>query len=183
MGFGAKGKSMRKLILSGVSIVAIATGIGGASAADVARPIYNAPTAVNYWQGLYVGGTIGLGSMHVFSASTDINLTGYGPVGGLHLGFNHQGASNFVWGVEGDLSAAGLTIRNSDNNYSVDLLGSVRARFGLAFDRVLAYGTVGGALALGKGVSSDGTTPIGYLQDFRLVWGGGAEFAIDDRVS
>ncbi|BAF89961.1 MULTISPECIES: outer membrane protein [Azorhizobium] len=123
------------------------------------------------WTGFYVGGNIGYGWG---SAGAD---SPKGFLGGLQAGYNLQMAgSPIVLGLETDFDWAGM----NDGNYSQDYIGTVRARAGFAFDRVLIYGTAG--FAYGKGSYqvfglSNSQTSYGW------ALGAGAEYAIDRNWS
>lgn len=70
-----------------------------------------------------------------------------GGVFGAHVGYNWQWGS-FVLGAEGDFEWSGLEGDDGDAGGTTDVLeanyqGSVRARLGYAFDRLLIYGTAG----------------------------------------
>jgi len=190
----------RNVILSGTSAIAIALAAGGAAeAADMPRKAPPPPPpAVTYftWAGPYVGGHLGYGSARTSvldpnfptSCCTDLAAHATGAVGGLQLGYNWQ-AQNIVWGVEGDVSAAGLhsalgSIGGDNHVVDVDLLASVRARLGLAFDRILVYATGGGGYVHGKATSeATGSPPQFTLHKFGGVVGGGVEFAYNDHLT
>jgi outer membrane immunogenic protein len=133
-----------------------------------------------------------------------------GVIGGAHLGYNKQinqwlFGFNWVIGIEGSVdgtsinttrvgpfgftSALGfsnLPIFASANTFSA-VQGSIRARIGLAFDRVLVYATGGAAFA---GVVTDyqSSLPV-FLQESdsrtRSGWtvGGGIEYAVTNNWS
>jgi outer membrane immunogenic protein len=88
-----------------------------------------------------------------------------GVIGGGHAGFNIQSGA-FVFGLEGDAEGSGvegsddhfgnvgfggISITSLDGvlSFEQDWRASVRARLGLAFDRVLVYGT--GGIAFSEG--------------------------------
>jgi len=188
----------RSIILSGTSAIAIALAASGtAEAADLLRKAPPPAPAVTYftWAGLYLGGHLGYGSARTSvldpdfpsSCCTDLATHAVGAVGGLQLGYNWQ-AQNIVWGVEADVSAAGLTsslvsIGGDHHTLDVDLLASVRGRLGLAFDRILVYATGGGGYVHGKGTSEDAASPGRVsMSQFNGVVGGGVEFAVNDHL-
>lgn len=90
-------------------------------------------------------------------------VAGEGAIGGLHAGYDWT-IGDTVAGVEGSLSAADIEI-GPDNRLTsvIDL----RARLGYSFDRVLVYGTAGGAY---------GTTSAGFDGKGSAV-GAGLDFA------
>ncbi len=154
-------------------------------------PVYN-------WSGIYVGinggyafGNSNWNSTSGFSPGTGNFKIKGGLVGGT-LGVNFQSGS-FVYGIEGDgdwtnikgntsggaCAGAGLFCQTSN-----DWLATFRGRLGYAFDRVLVYGTAGGAVGDVKGTF---TSPILSLStdstQFGWTAGGGVEFAITDNVT
>jgi outer membrane immunogenic protein len=175
---------MKRLVLASV---AIATLMGAANAADIARRTTMPTKAVPYvqmynWTGAYVGinGGIGWGRSN-FSApltSGDFNTRG-GMVGGT-VGYNWQ-AGQAVFGLEGDLdwaningsSACGVGLNCQTRN---NWLGTARGRIGYAFDRFLPFVT--GGLAVGgvknsvTGFGDTTSTKAGY------ALGGGLEAAL-----
>ena len=119
-------------------------------------PVYN-------WGGIYVGinGGWGCGQSSwtcgqrpaVFPALTWNTSDNGGVVGGT-VGANFQ-TGEFVFGVEGDWDYSAINTGTSATICSVtgtcqlgnNWLATVRARAGWAVDRVLFYGTAGGAFA------------------------------------
>ena len=84
------------------------------------------------------------------TGSSDLN----GFVGGGQIGYNWQGASPLVVGLEADFQ--GTTQRHTDTGFGVSLkqelpwFGTVRGRIGYAFDRAMIYATGG----LGSGLTT-----------------------------
>ena len=153
-----------------ISVGAIAMG-GSAFAAEPAPP--PPPVPVFTWSGVYLGGQIGYawGNDNVSWSGTDnfLNLAsgsfGEGPkgvIGGARVGYNLQPNSWWSWLVFGrEASVDGTSLSKSvgvpladsagvtgsltaSSNAAVQ--GSVRGRLGIAFDRVLLYGTGGVAI-------------------------------------
>lgn len=123
------------------------------------------------WTGFYIGANAGYGWGTAGPYSPD------GFLGGLQAGYNWQFAgSPFVAGIETDFDWAGL----SDSAFSVKYLGTVRARLGFAFERFLAYGTIGFAYGGGEyeiaGLSNSQSSGGWTI-------GAGAEFALDRNWS
>jgi outer membrane immunogenic protein len=163
---------MKKILLSGVAlaVLAIAT---PASAADMATrgPVYKAPAAAPLfnWTGFYVGAHAGYGWGDASGLSTD------GWFGGGQIGVNYQFAPNWVWGVEADVSGAGIDGGNTATaRFKTDVFGTARLRLGYTVDRVMFYGTGGLAWADSKATLagvSDSQTNFGW------ALGGGIEYA------
>lgn len=134
------------------------------------------------------GGVDGAEGLHTVSGGRRNSL-----IGGVHVGYNHQFENNFVLGGVADVNFLNwdrrLGVSDGDNSIvarqSVDYLGTLRAKAGLAADRVLFYGT--GGLAFGgvkdelliNGVTenSDRDTRFGY------VLGTGVDFLATDNLS
>jgi outer membrane immunogenic protein len=136
----------------------------------VAADYGTAPASYN-WTGAYVGGQAGYGSGHTDAApasfyndSDGTSLAGTGPalsfggdgfIGGAEAGYNWQ-TNNLVFGIVGDISAAGVRSSYSEQSFSVEStlnwLSTARLNLGLPVGNMLFYGTAG--LAIG-GVTSD----------------------------
>lgn len=134
---------------------------------------------------------------------TNRTFSGDGTVGGVQGGYNWQYGS-FVLGGEVDLQtsdiSSSISIPNApggaannpdgftDLSFGVDYFATARARAGIAFDRLLVYGT--GGAAYGK-VEFDRNYRVGAAEirdsasSNRTGWvyGAGAEFALTDRIS
>ncbi|WOJ89912.1 porin family protein [Methylocapsa polymorpha] len=205
---------IRKLLLASVGAVALA---GSALAADLPSrappPVYVPPVPIFTWTGVYIGGQIGyawgnfnnswgdgFGSFGGFSDQAN------GVIGGAHVGYNLQ-LGQWVVGLEGDVDGSSLS-RNNNNrtffdpalgafvsgniNTNLDIQGSIRGRVGVAWDRVLLYGTGGVAFggfhttfnpfftvggAFGSGSANVDTTRVGWTV------GGGLEYAVTNNWS
>ena len=216
------------------SAVALSVGgLGAASAADMAVKARPAPVAVYNWTGCYVGGYVG-GAVQsrsvrsvdpsstggVFPAGTYYNtpvadavnggLYNYdvdsNVIGGGTIGCNWQGASNWVFGIEGEGGYMRLTGSVIDP-YSVPTLGSdtkdstrigdwyasVTGRIGYAWDRVLVYGKAGVGFAnisssiidtCNTGACGGGLLTANYSSN-QAFWvaGGGLEYAFSPSWS
>jgi outer membrane immunogenic protein len=144
----------------------------------VTRPVYN-------WGGIYLGlnGGYAFGKSEWNNVATSSgHFTIDGPAIGGTLGVNLQ-ADAFVFGVETDLDYSPVKGNASaafcaSCQTSSTWLGTTRARVGYAADRVLFYGTAGGAYgnieATAFGVSNTDTK-------FGWVAGGGVEAAFTDN--
>jgi outer membrane immunogenic protein len=140
-----------------------------ASAADLYR---NPPPASTYvppaayvdtysWAGFYAGinggygwtgdnGSIGYGG-GIFDGDSSGRAQPQGGFGGGQIGYNFQSGS-IVYGVETDFQGSGISDRVTGttalgngftSRESIDWFGTVRARLGYSFGRVLVYGTGG----------------------------------------
>ena len=137
----------------------------------VTAPVYN-------WGGVYFGvnGGYGFGSSEWITGGAktgDFQVSGF--LGGATLGANIQ-ADAFVFGVDGDLDASWLdgTVSSTCTPGNCETkntwLGTARARVGYAVDRVLFYGTAGGAFGNIQG-NTLGTT---FQQTTKAGWTAGA---------
>ena len=155
-----------------------------AEAADRARPrpqewpAYSAPRAYN-WNGLYVGAHAG-GAFDRFNGVSKKSRNEV--LFGGQVGYNvHMGT--LLFGVESDLSMNGFgkgSKRGGGTSADMRYVGTLKARAGVTFDRLLVYGT--GGLAYGSIKASDGLLSktrgkTGY------VVGAGAEYGITDNLS
>ncbi len=174
---------------------------GSARAADLSRlgpPPLEAPATylptmvpVYNWGGIYFGinGGYDLGSSQWSGPTMPPHFSVNGGLIGGTVGLNVQ-TEEFVFGVEADLDWQDLTGTNGNGNCLTngsdcqtksDWLSTVRGRVGFASDRVLFYGTTGGAfgniqagLTSGSSVS---TTGMGWTA------GGGTEVAFTDNLT
>jgi outer membrane immunogenic protein len=166
---------MKRLSLTGVGAVALATtAVGAASAADLARrmplkaPPYVQP--VYDWTGFYLGlnGGWGFGTSHWSGIPTSFNTSG-GLIGGT-AGYNMQ-YGQWVLGLEGDIDWADISGHSSacaigDCRTGLNWLATVRGRVGWANDRFMPYITGGAAFggleATRPGFVGQSTTKAGW---------------------
>jgi len=150
------------------------------------QPVPIDPPAVYDWSGAYVGAFFGLEDTAADLTDLDgvsggnfliQDIDADGVVLGAMAGHNWQ-RGNFVFGIEVDYTANGgsgssdLDIVNLDETieWKTNWSASLRARFGVAKDRTLFYGTAGVA-------TSDVT--FGYLN----MDGSGTVVEGDDRIT
>jgi outer membrane immunogenic protein len=172
---------MKRVILAGVSAIAVVTMMSAANAADLPRRHAAMPVkapeymAAYNWTGAYVGinGGGAWGRSNWSSVGTDFKTSG-GLVGGT-IGYNWQ-TGPAVFGLEGDLDWSGVKGSGTCGAFSCetknDWLGTARGRIGYAFGRVMPYVT--GGLAVGN-VKASG--PLGSNDETRAGYalGGGIE--------
>ena len=186
-----------KKILSGILAGAVlsAPALCAAHAADLpsqsAEPFYSGPPLFT-WSGFYAGAIAGVNFGQFTDNGRNYFGNAFGGLYGLEAGYNYQ-SGPLVAGVEADLdfgsvNGSGNPYRNVWGSGNITGNGSLRGRFGYAFNRALIYGTVGYTGASLKGSITDlaGAPNIyasqsAYLNGF--VIGGGLEFALTDRVS
>ncbi|SDA16930.1 outer membrane immunogenic protein [Methylobacterium sp. UNC378MF] len=177
-----------------------------AEAADLPRrapPPPLPPLPVFTWTGFYAGVNAGYAFPTASGGFTDPTygaVTGGGRSGGFagggQIGYNYQvtPGAGVVVGLETDIQGtafakADATYLGTAPYYSVrpalDYFGTVRARLGYAFDRVLVYGT--GGLAYGGGSRSAyaGSYPYTLPSTDRTGYaaGGGVEYALTEKLS
>ena len=182
--------------IKATSLLAAAIGFGVAQAAlaadmPVKAPIVKAAPFYD-WTGFFAGvqGGAAWGSVpnsFVIGGATtgQPNFSTRGGLFGVHAGYNWQ-SSSMVYGLVGDVEWS--NIKGDDGGLSgvtdelkSDWRGSFRGRVGVAWDRVLLYGTGGLAwanlkysllaVAPATGSTSASTTTFGW------TLGGGAEYA------
>lgn len=138
---------MKRFVVGAAALVA-AGWTASAEAADLnygqrAPYTVNQPLNAYSWAGPYLGGNIGYEW-----GSVDNNPTKpSGFVGGVQAGYNFQNGP-WVFGVEGDIQAAGADDTFAPWKFSNPWFGTLRGRAGYAFSNVLFYGT--GGLAFGE---------------------------------
>jgi outer membrane immunogenic protein len=197
---------IRAVLLAGVaSLMVGSVAIAADLPSSKGPPVYAPPPPPMFsWTGIYIGGQVGYEWGHTSPAvdtAGGIPLTGFndqGVVGGGHVGYNYElpgfgfGSGGFVIGVEGDVNGASYSGTEDVLGAGVlflhsrtDLDASVRGRIGLAFDRVLIYGTGGAAFAsIHNSIDVPGVFDEGH-ETGRVGWtaGGGIEYAIDNNWS
>ena len=206
-----KVNSMRKLFLGAV-LAAVSSSL--AMAADLPAKSAPAPVPASQplWKnGFYVGLNAGVGhgtnkqdiSQGRWEGDEYPAVQGNGTnilLGG-QAGYNYFFGDKFI-GVEGDLAfanykniTAGAPYYSPSNpeqsqaavGQKVDMLGTLRLRGGMLFDRTLVYATGGLAVTNGNVILKDGSDhPTGNtdnLTAYGWVVGVGAEYAIDRNWS
>ena len=138
---------MKGFVVGAAALVA-AGWTASAEAADLnygqrAPYTVNQPLNAYSWAGPYLGGNIGYewGSVDNNPAKPS------GFIGGVQAGYNFQNGP-WVFGVEGDIQAAGADDTFAPWKFSNPWFGTLRGRAGYAFSNVLFYGTAG--LAFGE---------------------------------
>jgi outer membrane immunogenic protein len=176
--FGTLHMSRLLAAASALTVLAVASTASAADLAARSAPVYTkAPEYVQAfnWTGFYVGGHIG-GAWTDNVSYTGVDPTntlelsggsfvpastsghGSGVMGGLQLGYNWQVAPNFLLGVEGDFSGAGINFSTrqsplisesvaGDSFFSttekVRSVASIRGRAGFTSGDWLFFGTAG----------------------------------------
>ncbi|TMJ80091.1 MAG: porin family protein, partial [Alphaproteobacteria bacterium] len=157
-----------------------------------------APTRVSAfdWTGFYVGGHVGYARGNARVKIVDDDLDSFRSsigslTGGLQGGYNYVLPSRFVLGVEADMSFMNYlsaddaawfrTTPDTDLVEKIDYMGTLRGRFGYAFDHSMVYATGGFAWSLGRFLQTPGAVDdIDKLLHLHTGWavGGGGEVAI-----
>ena len=183
---------MKKIAIAASALV---MGSMSASAADLAaRPYTKAPVmAVYNWGGFYVGGHVG-GAWTEQEFVNTANTTAFGDLGpgqgfrqrgtgvfgGGHMGYNWQ-ASNFVFGLEGSVSALdnGGDVINTvfgaaDDRFSwrSEWMATVVGRAGIAFNNHLLY-VKGGYAGVNNRLSVVDTVPAATGSGSSTQWHNG----------
>jgi high affinity Mn2+ porin len=148
------------------------------------------------WTGFYVGGHVGYSRRNAQVTVADDDPTNFGHsfgslTGGLQGGYNYVLPSRFLLGIEADasfmnaLSADDVawfrTTPDTDIAEKIDYMGTLRGRFGYAFDHWMVYATGGFAWSLGRFLQTPGAVDdIDKTLHLHTGWaaGAGAEFAI-----
>jgi outer membrane immunogenic protein len=162
---------MKRLVV-GLAAVVAAGWTASAEAADLnGRPYtVNQPLNAYSWAGPYLGGNLGYEWGSVSNNPTKPS----GFVGGIQAGYNFQNGP-WVFGVEGDIQAAGADDTFAPWKFSNPWFGTVRGRAGYAFNNILFYGTAG--LAFGE-LRAETFGWTGSHSTIGWTAGVGAEFGI-----
>ena len=138
---------MKRLVVGAAALAAV----GWTASAEAADLNYGqrAPYTVNQplngysWAGPYLGANLG----YEWGSVSNNPAKPSGFVGGVQAGYNFQNGP-WVFGVEGDIQAAGADDTFAPWKFSNPWFGTLRGRAGYAFSNVLFYGTAG--LAFGE---------------------------------
>jgi outer membrane immunogenic protein len=184
-------------------VVAVALGLAGllpgsvgqAFAADLPEPVAPPPRApavyapvapVYNWGGIYFGVNAGYGfgkSEWTTPTATTGSFSTSGYAFGAGVGANVQ-ADAFVFGVEADFDAMGMdgsiTCVPTKCETRDSWLSTARARAGYAADRVLFYGTAGGAFG---NIQANTAMSSSFQSTTKAGWtaGAGVEAAFADN--
>jgi len=206
---------MKNILLGTIALGLASASAFAADLPSRTAPAALAPVPVFTWTGFYVGasvGAVGLSTSqkgYYDSGSSfdydgyDAQGTGAGVLAGATLGYNHQ-IGNIVLGVEADLaggfggvSASQTGIGAYPTSYgegyissiesSIRMLGTVRGRLGVTFDRTLVYATGGFAFAkFNQSFSNDQDPQFNKFSNVgRNGWvvGAGIEHALTSNLS
>ena len=148
------------------------------------------------WSGFYAGlsgGVVNDQSVVDFDYSgtltlpASVKVPGIGELGSTTVGFDWQNGQ-FVYGLAGDMALVKLQGHATGTNYTIDdklnTLLSLRARFGVAFDRMLVYataGVAGGTTSFNADVGKGSASGSGFATG--TIVGVGTEYAVNDNVA
>ncbi len=158
---------MKKSIVWGLAALAVL------SSAAARADDYYPPEQSATFGGLEFGGQIGA----AIGGTGNVSTTGFGAGG--YVGYHLQNGP-IVGGLEADTLVASVNGDGGGGRLSQNWLSSVRVRGGYAFGNILAYGTIGPALATSTFVLN------GYSFDKELhgyALGAGAEVAVTRQIS
>ncbi|MBU3729982.1 MAG: porin family protein [Beijerinckiaceae bacterium] len=172
-------KRMR-IIMSRCRIVfaAAATLLSGAAVAQD-LPSYGrsqgyAASPTPQFQGLYAGGSLGLG----FGEAGPNNSQGF--LAGAQVGFNFT-ADRLVLGVEADVMLTGINAKSYTYTFTQKWLGSGRLRLGYVMNSLMIYGTGGIAGSTMSFSNFGGLSESNSLAGW--VAGAGAEMFVTQNIS
>jgi outer membrane immunogenic protein len=149
------------------------------------------------WSGLYIGG-VGTYSSADGQHCDDLlcqpgfpDVSPKGQMGGITAGYNFQSA-NWVYGIEADWSWGDVSDTSPNTaifgcagacTTDIESIGTVRARAGVAFDRLLVYATAG--VAITRYDASIGSPALSRDSETETTFTGGAgiEYAFGSNWS
>lgn len=164
--------------------IALAAGIFAGHAAEA--------QSIHDWTGFHAGAMVGYGELEPNSSAANlIQPNSDDAVYGIFAGYDYQFSNRFLIGVEADWAFSDMSstvpcFNPAFNcNAGMDSMATVRARAGMAFDRVLVYGTAGYAHMEYSGFTQNiGAGTI--FPDSRgldgWTYGLGLEYAVTDRI-
>jgi outer membrane immunogenic protein len=189
---------MKRTLLTAVSLGTLSL-LSPAFAADL--PYAKAPQAIQSvydWTGVYIGGYGGGGfGNHNYNnangptgnANFTVNYDSTGGIGGGEVGYNWQ-SGQYLTGIEADGFWSG--IKGSDASQALGVVdqsslkwgGSLRARGGIAVDRLLLFFTGGWAFGDIQHTSTAPGFAVDQFTNHRngLTAGGGIAYAITNNI-
>lgn len=185
---------MKKFLLASVLAV---LGTSPALAADLPAkaPVYN-PAPAYSWSGVYGGisGGYAWGENKIvdsIAAPGTQRLKPSGGFGGVQFGYNNHFAPHWLIGTEVDLSAGDIqdtttSVGGATMEDKFNFFGTARTRFGYVQDRWLVYGTIGAIWLQDKyRAGLPGIVTYADSKQYHVGWvfGGGVEYAVDNRWS
>ncbi|MBL8573622.1 MAG: porin family protein [Hyphomicrobiaceae bacterium] len=178
------------LVLAIAATPALAADLGGGGGwgGGPAAPVADNSGAQGFsWQGGYAGVTAGYGWGSADNANAGVGKWSneYGnPLMGVYGGYNVAVTPNIIAGGEADLvynpMKGSTVIGGQTRTNRTSLNGTVRARVGVAYDRILPYATAGIAIAnqqVKDATGSSDQTRVGY------ALGAGVEGAITNSIT
>lgn len=183
---------MRRSLLAVLALTAIALPAIAADLSSQSGAPYYAPPPLFTWTGAYVGANASFGFGRYTSGGNTFFGAADGGLYGITAGYNYQ-SGPLVAGIEGDLdfgsvSGTGYPGAGVTGIGNLNGEGSLRARFGYAFNHTLVYITGGYTGAnLNGSVSDLSSAPNLYVNQSTylngFVVGGGVEFAVTRNIS
>ncbi len=176
------GKSSRQAATSLMAMALAGVVCGGGLAADLpsTKSAPEAPASIDPWSGFYFGGHVGLafglsgwtsGPMAPTSGtSPSVSRDGQtGPInGGFQAGYNRLLGEHWLAGVEADItfpdiqSASHINADGSQTIDQIEMVGSLRGRFGYVGGNWIVYATGGVAYARDEAANQfGGGTQVG----------------------
>lgn len=185
--------NIKSILLASTVVVFAAHSANAADAIVYQEPAPVVVAPVFSWAGGYIGGQIGYGwgSSKFYNSDGSDKVKPDGFLGGVYAGYNFDTGSNFILGIDGDVTFNGLkkSERFTDalGDYSFEsklrTSGAVRARVGIAYDRFMPY--LAGGVAFGDIKNSLTVNGDTYSHSkTRTGWtvGGGFDYAATDNV-
>jgi outer membrane immunogenic protein len=164
-------KNLCKSLLVAAGVVAFG---GAAMAADVVRPppVLAKPIIVApyNWSGHYIGVQGGWDQNHADDVGGGTAVDANGSIFGVFAGVNWQHTGNWVFGIDGSFNWSNAEGDDGTNSLDADWKAFIRARLGLAFGRLLLYGSFGGAA---------GAFNTSFTGASETAWGWGAGAGVD----
>jgi outer membrane immunogenic protein len=182
---------MKRLLLASAFVVAAFPALAADLPPYSPAPYYN-PAPIFTWSGAYVGASAAFGFGRYTQDGSPYFGDASGGLFGVQAGYNYQ-SGPLVAGIEGDINFGGVSgtgnpFPGATANGNVNAEGSIRARFGYAFNHTLVYLTGGYTGANLKGSITDfGISPNIYANESTYLngWtiGAGVEYALTQHIS
>jgi outer membrane immunogenic protein len=182
---------MMKRLLAAMAFAAVSLPAAAADLPPYSPAPYYQPAPIFTWTGAYIGASAAFGFGTFTNGANPYFGNPDGGLFGIQAGYNYQ-SGPLVAGIEGDLNFGSISSSNGPAGVyargTVNGEGSLRARFGYAFNHTMIYITGGYTGAnLNGSLTDTSAAPNIYANQSTFLngWtiGTGVEFALTHNIS
>lgn len=180
-----------KRLLATMAFAALSLPAAAADLPPYSPAPYYQPAPIFTWTGAYIGANAGFGFGRFTGSGNPYFGNPAGGLFGIQAGYNYQ-SGPLVAGIEGDIDFGSVSGRSGPPGVSakgnINGEGSLRGRFGYAFNHAMVYVTGGYTGANLNGSLTDTNAPSSIYANestFLNGWtiGTGIEFAVTRNIS